>query len=169
MKPQYLLTRLPGGQDTEYVLQRAFVRRSGSSGSSQSRPEVTGVMMARSDPGHLGELVLYTIPSTAGVQAPDFVHSEMRKDDQLTDFVKEKLGSVVSFGEMTLLLVDDTVVYVRPVYVEAASANAVPELSRVIVVNGDEIQMGATLAEAVDGWWPSRPLRPSAPAPGSAR
>ncbi|MEZ5409810.1 MAG: UPF0182 family protein [Acidimicrobiales bacterium] len=148
MKPQYLLTRLPGQQATEYVLQRAFVPRSVRSGSSTTL-ELTGVMVARSDPGHLGELVLYTIPSAAGVKAPDFVHSEIRKDDQLTDFVKEKLGSVVSFGEMTMLLMNDTVVYVRPVYVEAASVNAVPELSRVIVVNGDNVQMGATLQEAM--------------------
>ncbi len=148
MKPQYLLTRLPGKASTEYVLQRAFVPRSVSSGSSNTL-ELTGVMVARSDPEHLGELVLYTVPSAAGVKAPDFVHSEIRKDDQLTDFVKEKLGSVVSFGEMTLLLMNDTVVYVRPVYVEANSVNAVPELSRVIVVNGDNIQMGATLQEAM--------------------
>lgn len=148
MKPQYLLTRLPGQQTTEYVLQRAFVPRS-VSGSSNTL-ELTGVMVARSDPDRLGELVLYTIPSTAGVKSPDFVHSEIRKDDQLTDFVKEKLGSVVSFGEMSLLLMNDTVVYVRPVYVEANSVNAVPELSRVIVVNGDNVQMGATLQEAMD-------------------
>ncbi len=148
MKPQYLLTRLPGQESIEYVLQRAFVPRSVSSGSSTTL-ELTGVMVARSDPEHLGELVLYTIPSAAGVKAPDFVHSEIRKDDQLTDFVKEKLGSVVSFGEMSLLLMNDTVVYVRPVYVEANSVNAVPELSRVIVVNGDNIQMGATLQEAM--------------------
>lgn len=148
MKPQYLLTRLPDQQASEYVLQRAFVPRSVSSGSSNTL-ELTGVMVARSDPEHLGELVLYTIPSAAGVKAPDFVHSEIRKDDQLTDFVKEKLGSVVSFGEMSLLLMNDTVVYVRPVYVEANSVNAVPELSRVVVVNGDNIQMGATLQEAM--------------------
>ncbi len=148
MKPQYLLNRLPGREATEYVLQRAFVPRSVSSGSSNTL-ELTGVMVARSDPDHLGELVLYTIPRAAGVKAPDFVHSEIRKDDQLTDFVKEKLGSVVSFGEMTLLMMNDTVVYVRPVYVEANSVNAVPELSRVVVVNGDNIQMGATLQEAM--------------------
>jgi uncharacterized membrane protein (UPF0182 family) len=93
--------------------------------------------------------VVYKIPNSAEVEAPDFVHSEIRKSDQLTEYVKEKLGSEVSFGEMSLLLVNDTIVYVRPVYVQAASATAVPELSRVIAVNGDRIEMGNTLAEAM--------------------
>ncbi|MFV0523696.1 MAG: UPF0182 family protein [Acidimicrobiales bacterium] len=155
MDPQYLITRLPDfdndpttGNAPEFVLQRAFVPRSGEAGSNTERPELTGIMMARSDPGNYGELVLYRIPS-GEVEAPDFVHSEIRKNDALTEFVKEKIGSVVLFGEMTLLLVDDTIVYIRPVYVEAASRTAVPELSRVIAVNGSRIAMGETLDEAI--------------------
>lgn len=148
MVPQYLVTRLPGETDTEFVLQRVFVPLSGQAGSTTARPELTGVMMARSDPDNYGELVLYTIESGV-VEAPDFVHAEIRKNDQLTDFVRDQIGSVVLFGDMTLLLVNDTIVYVRPVYVEAPSATAVPELSRVIAVNGDQIAMGTSLDEAL--------------------
>ena len=149
MDPQYLVTRLPGSSEPEFVLQRAFVPRSGQAGSTTARPELTGIMMARSDPAHYGELVLYQIDSGL-VEAPDFVHSEIRKNDELTEFVKEKIGSVVLFGDMTLLLINDTIVYVRPVYVEAPSATAVPELSKVIAVNDDRIAMGNTLDEAID-------------------
>lgn len=148
MDPQYLVTRLPGQSEPEFVLQRAFVPASGQAGSTTARPELTGIMMARSDPANYGELVLYEIESGL-VEAPDFVHSEIRKNDQLTEFVKEKIGSVVLFGEMTLLLIEDTIVYIRPVYVEAPSATAVPELTRVIAVNGDRIAMGESLDEAV--------------------
>jgi len=150
MDPQYLVTRLPGEPEPEFVLQRAFVPRSGEAGSTTARPELKAIMMARSDPGeNYGQLVQYEIPQQ--VQAPDFVHSEIRKNDQLTEFLKEKIGSVVSFGQMTLLLVNDTIVYVRPVYVEAASQTAVPELSRVIAVNDNQIFMGETLDEALAG------------------
>ena len=148
MNPQYLVTRLPGEPDPEFVLQRAFVPVSGQAGSTTARPELTGVMMARSDPTNYGELVLYKIDSGL-VEAPDFVHSEIRKDQQLTDFVRDQIGSVVLFGEMTLLLVNDTIVYVRPVFVQAPSATAVPELSRVVAVNGDQISMGTSLDEAL--------------------
>ena len=149
MDPQYLVTRLPGESEPEFVLQRAFVPRSGEAGSTTARPELTGIMMARSDPGeNFGQLVLYEIPS-GQVEAPDFVHSEIRKNGELTDFLRDQIGSVVTFGQMTLLLVNDTIVYVRPVYVEAASRTAVPELARVIAVNDDRIAMGESLDEAL--------------------
>ena len=149
MDPQYLVTRLPGEDDPEFVLQRAFVPRSGEAGSTTARPELTGIMMARSDPGdNFGQLVLYEIPS-GRVEAPDFVHSEIRKNAELTDFLRDQIGSVVTFGQMTLLLVNDTIVYVRPVYVEAASRTAVPELARVIAVNDDQIAMGESLDEVL--------------------
>ena len=151
MDPQFLITRLPGSSDPEFVLQRAFIPRSGEAGSRTARPELTAIMMARSDWGaNYGQLRVFEI-TTRDVQAPDFVHSEIRKNDELTEFVKEKIGSVVLFGEMTMLVVEDTIVYVRPVYVQAASRTAVPELSRVIAVNGDRISMGENLDEAIAG------------------
>ena len=147
MDPQYLITRLPGAESPEFVLQRAFVPR-GQAGSVTARPELTGLMVARSDPENYGQLVLYEIPAGL-VDAPDFVHAEIRKNDELTNFIREKEGSTVQFGQMTLLLVNDTIVYVRPVYVESRSPTAVPELSRVIAVNGDQIAMASTLDEVL--------------------
>lgn len=148
MDPQYLVTRMPGEEEPEFVLQRAFVPRSGEAGSTTARPELTGIMMARSDPENYGQLVLYEIPSSQ-VEAPDFVHSEIRKNNELTEFIRDKIGSVVTFGEMTMLLIEDTIVYIRPVYVEAASATAVPELTQVIAVNDNRIAMADSLDEAL--------------------
>ncbi len=150
MSPQYLMARLPGESESEFVLQRAFVPRSGAAGTSTARPELTGIMMARSDPENYGELVLLRLPG-GQVDAPDLVHSEIRKNDDLTEFIKEKAGAKVQFGEMSIVPVDDTIVYVRPVYVEANSATAVPELQRVMAVNGDRIFMGRSVQEAISG------------------
>lgn len=150
MTPQYLMARLPGSNKSEFVIQRAFVPVSGAAGTATARPELTGVMMARSDADNYGKLVLVRLPR-GQVDAPDLVHSEIRKNDDLTEFIKEKAGARVLFGEMIIVLVDDTIVYVRPVYVEANSATAVPELQRIVAVNGDRIFMGRTVDEAIDG------------------
>ena len=150
MLPQYLMARLPDSDDSEFVLQRAFVPRSGAAGTSTARPELTGIMMARSDPENYGELVLFRLPS-GQVDAPDLVHSEIRKNDDLTEFIKEKAGATVLFGEMSIVFVDDTIVFIRPVYVEANSQTAVPELQRVMAVNGDRIFMGSSIEEAIQG------------------
>lgn len=52
---------------------------------------------------------------------------------------------------MSVVLLEDTIVYVRPVHVEANSATAVPELQRVVAVNTNRIFMGGSVAEAVRG------------------
>jgi uncharacterized membrane protein (UPF0182 family) len=151
MQPQYLMARVPGGgNEAEFVLQRAFVPRSGAAGTITARPKLTGVMMARSDPENYGELVLVRLPG-GEVDAPDLVHSDIRKNENLTDFIRDNAGATVEFGDMSVLLLEDTIVYVRPVYVEANSATAVPELQRVIAVNSNRIFMGGSIAEAVRG------------------
>ncbi len=150
MNPQYLMARLPGEDQAEYVLQRAFVPRGGASGSNTARPELTGIMMARSDPENYGELVLLDLPS-GEINAPDLVHAEIRQSEDLTDFIRDKAGARVRFGEMSIVLVDDTVVFIRPVYVESNSATSVPELQRIVAVNGTRISMANTVQDALAG------------------
>ncbi|MGH1490816.1 MAG: UPF0182 family protein [Acidimicrobiales bacterium] len=150
MSPQYLMAQLPDNDQTEFVLQRAFVPRGGSAGTSTDRPELTGIMMARSDPEHYGELVMVRLPG-GQVNAPNLVHSEIRKNFEVTEFIRDKAGARVQFGEMSIVLVADTIVFVRPVYVEANSATAVPELQRVVAVNGPRIFMGRSIEEAIAG------------------
>lgn len=92
MQPQYLMARIPGSdQGAEFVLQRAFGPRSGAAGTLTARPKVTGVMMARSDPKNYGELVLVELPGGL-VDAPDLVHSDIRKNGDMTEFIKERRG-----------------------------------------------------------------------------
>ena len=62
MAPQYLMARLPGSTESEFVLQRAFVPVSGAAGTASARPELTGIMMARSDAENYGKLVLVRLP-----------------------------------------------------------------------------------------------------------
>ncbi|MGI9599264.1 MAG: UPF0182 family protein [Acidimicrobiales bacterium] len=150
MLPQYLMARLPNSDESEFVLQRAFVPRSGAAGTSTDRPELTGIMMARSDPENYGQLVMVRLPG-GEVNAPSLVHSDIRKNFEVTEFIRDKAGARVQFGEMSIVLVDDTIVFVRPVYVEANSATAVPELQRVVAVNGDRIFMGRSIEEAIEG------------------
>ena len=149
MDPQYLMARPPGADSAEFVIQRAFVPQSGVD-SNTTRPELTGLMMARSDPENYGELILVTLPP-GQIDAPDLVHAQIRQSPVMTAFVLEKRGAKVEFGEMSIVLVDDTIVYIRPVYVESNSQTAIPELQRIVAVNGDRIFMDSTIDGAIQG------------------
>lgn len=145
MPPQYRLTRLPGETETEFVLQRAFVPRSGIEVNAE-RSEMTAVMVARSDPGHYGELILYRLPP-GNIPAPDLVDQLMR--NEASEFITDVRNSTVEFGEMQIVLLADSVVFVRPLYLTSSSGTGAPELTRVLAANGDRIAMASTVGEAV--------------------
>ena len=120
--------------------------------SRVERPELTSVLVARSSPGHYGELIMYDLPS-GQVPAPDLVNSDIQKEPAISEYITplDLQGSTVLFGEMQMVLLADTVLYVPPLYVQAQGNTAVPELNRIIAVNGERIAMAETLAEAVAG------------------
>jgi uncharacterized membrane protein (UPF0182 family) len=90
-----------------------------------------------------------------------------------------KTGSGVRVGNILLLPIGKSLLYVRPLYVQAAN-NPVPELRKVIVAAGNQVAMGDTLKQAlveifgsapdtleekaVPGG-PSPPASPGAPSP----
>ena len=51
---------------------------------------------------------------------------------------------------MFVIPIEESLIYVEPVYIEAANESSLPEVKRVIVAYGDKIAYEATLAEALD-------------------
>jgi hypothetical protein len=57
-------------------------------------------------------------------------------------------GSEVIRGNMMVIPIDDTVLYVEPLYLQA-QAGRLPELKRVLVAYGNRVAMGKDLEEAL--------------------
>jgi uncharacterized membrane protein (UPF0182 family) len=53
------------------------------------------------------------------------------------------------FGDFLVIPINDSLLYVQPVYVRSQQASSIPELKRVIVVNGDKVGIGNSLSEAL--------------------
>ncbi|MFM8944680.1 MAG: UPF0182 family protein, partial [Actinomycetota bacterium] len=143
MRPYYLLLRLPGETQEGFVLVIPF--------TPQGRQNLVSWMVARSDPGSgYGEIVAYQFPSGQNVDGPEQVFARINQDPR---FSTERTllgqgGSSVEFGDFLVIPVGQSLLYVQPVYVSSA-ANAIPELKRVLVVNGGEIGIGTTLQAAL--------------------
>ncbi|MCP4843916.1 MAG: hypothetical protein GY901_02275, partial [Actinomycetia bacterium] len=56
----------------------------------------------------------------------------------------------VLFGELLLVPIENSVLYVRPLYVQAEGDNTVPELERVIVAVREDVVMADSLEEALE-------------------
>ncbi len=142
MRPYYLLMRLPGETEEEFVLILPFV--------PEKRPNMLAWMAARSDPEHYGELIVFQFPA-GDVNGPAQVFALINQD--LTFSAERTLlgtgGSKVLFGDLLVIPLGDSILYVQPVYVKSAQENAIPELKRVLAVTGGRVGIGNTLEEAV--------------------
>jgi uncharacterized membrane protein (UPF0182 family) len=144
MRPYYVLMRLPGEADETFALVVPF--------TPANRQNMVAWMAAKSDIGDdYGHVTSYEFPSGRNVDGPTQVFARINQNAQ---FSKERTllsqaGSDVTFGDFLVLPIENGILYVQPVYVQAKQANSIPELKRVIVVNGTEIGIGTTLEEAI--------------------
>jgi uncharacterized membrane protein (UPF0182 family) len=143
MRPYYSLMRLPGSSDEHFMLILPF--------TPSERQNLVSWMAADSDPSSYGNTVVYTFPSGRNVDGPTQVFAQINQDPE---FSRDRTllgsgGSTVVFGDFLVIPINDSLLYVQPVYVRSQQASSIPELKRVIVVNGDTVGIGTSLAEAL--------------------
>lgn len=144
MTPNYYIMKLPGENKVEFINSIPY--------TPQGKRNMTGLLMARNDGENYGELVLYQLPKDKIVYGPMQIESQI---DQHTEISKEfslwnSAGSTYIRGNMFVIPIEESLVYVEPVYLEAANTGSLPEVKRVIVAYGDKISYEPTLAEALD-------------------
>jgi len=147
MAPYRTMLDLPGGNETEFVVLRAFVPLD----EQDARKELAAYIVGRSDDEHYGELVLYR-PPTSNFDGPALSEERIRNDEEVATLqtLLSQRGSTVLFGELLLVPIENSVLYVRPLYVQAEGDNTVPELERVIVAVGEDVVMADSLQEALE-------------------
>ena len=143
MDPNYFIMKLPGEEKAEFVNSIPF--------TPKDKKNMTGLMMARNDGENYGELVVYNFPKSKVVYGPRQVEAQIDQDTEISkDFsLWSNAGSTYSRGNMFVIPIEDSLLYVEPVYLEA-SESSIPEVKRVIVVYGDEIAYEETLGEALN-------------------
>ena len=147
--PYYQLLRLPGEEDAEFVLMRPFVPQD----PDNNRQQLTAFMVARMDPGHYGELAVYTMPEDNFPEGPSLVRAAMRAEpvvsEEETDLGVRTGGSRVIYGNLLMMPLDGSLLYVQPVYTESESAARVPRLELVILQLDRRIVIDVTLRGAL--------------------
>jgi uncharacterized membrane protein (UPF0182 family) len=143
LRPYYVLMRLPGGTEEEFVLILPFV--------PEGRQNMVAWMAARSDPERYGELVAYQFPTGRNVDGPTQVFAEMRQDPRFSaqQTLLGQVGSRVLFGDFLPIPLGRSILYVQPVYVRSEQEAAIPQLKFVLAASGGGVGLGSTLAQAV--------------------
>ena len=107
-------------------------------------------MAAKADPSDYGKRVVYTFPKQRLVLGPEQVSARVNQDPEISPVLSlwNQRGSSVLFGNLLVLPVKDSIVYVQPLYLQA-ERTAMPALTRVIVAYADRIAMEETLDAAL--------------------
>jgi uncharacterized protein len=152
INPVYVIGRLPGDQKEGFMILRSFVPVS----DDDSKKQLTAFMVAKSDPDDYGKLVVYEMPGDNLPNGPGLVNSVIQQNQTVSRQISllNQQGSKVSYGDLILVPINQTILYVRPLYVSSEGQTPVPELKQVIVVWGSEVVMQPTLREAIQQLFP---------------
>ena len=142
MEPYYVIMRLPGEQDEEFLLMLPF--------TPVNKNNTIGWLAARADGSNYGKLLAYLFPKDKLVYGPSQVENRIGQDTVITSqfALWGRGGSRVIRGNLLLIPLAKSMLYVEPVFLQAESGG-LPELKRVIVATGEQIAMEPTLGEAL--------------------
>jgi len=143
MTPNYYIMKLPGESQVEFINSIPY--------TPYGKKNMMALLVARNDGEHYGELVLYQLPKSKIVYGPLQVEGFI---DQDTNISKEfslwsSAGSSYTRGNMFVIPIEDSLVYVEPIYLEATNSS-LPEVKRVVIYYNDKIAYEPTLAQALD-------------------
>ena len=129
--PIYLLVRLPQQNEVRFQLLRPFVPVS----SGNALTNLVSFMAADSDLGSYGRLRSFVMPDGRSVYGPQQVDSIINTTEQISEqfTLLGRTGSRVIQGSMQLLPIGDSILYIRPIYVQAESGQQLPSFRFVVV------------------------------------
>ncbi|MBI4611346.1 MAG: UPF0182 family protein [Candidatus Rokubacteria bacterium] len=151
MEPYYTIMRLPGERREEFILLTLF--------NPSRRDNMIAWLAARSDPPNYGRLIAYTFPKQKLVYGPRQVDARIDQDA----FISQQLtlwgqrGSRVIRGSLLAIPIEQSLMYVQPLYLAASEQGALPELRRVIVAYGNQIAMEPNLETSLSRIFGGRP------------
>jgi len=138
MQPYYTIMRLPNEREAEFIQMLPYTPR--------RRDNLAAWLVARSDGEHYGQLRVFDFPKQKLVFGPRQVVARMNQDQTISPQITlwNQQGSQVIWGTLMVIPVEESLIYVRPLYLKA-SGGRIPELTRVIVAYQNQIVMEDTL------------------------
>ncbi len=160
LEPYYTILRLLGEKKEEFVLLTLF--------NPSRRDNMIAWLAARSDPPNYGRLIVYNFPKQKLVYGPRQIDARIDQDADISQQLTlwSQRGSSVIRGSLLAIPIDQSLIYVQPIYLAASEQGALPELRRVVVAHGNQIAMEPTLEQALARVFGGRP---AAVAPAAAQ
>jgi len=143
MLPYYLLMELPEEERLSFLLMQPF--------TPENRPNMSSFVVAKSGPlAEYGNLISYTMPAERQIDGPgqvgDFIEQDPQVSAEFTLLGQE--GSTVIKGNLLVVPIEDSLLYVQPIYL-AADAGGIPQFKRVVASFDSQIEIADSLDEVL--------------------
>ena len=161
VEPYYVVIRLPGREKPEFMLMLPF--------TPLNKPNLTAWLAARCDLPQYGQLLVYRFPKGRQIAGPmqveNFISQEPKISQQISLWNTQ--GSRVLRGNLLILPMNNSLLYVEPIYIQSEDEKtAIPELRRVVIGYENKVVWGETLEDALrEMFGPGTGLRTTATPP----
>ncbi|MGI6226729.1 MAG: UPF0182 family protein [Peptococcales bacterium] len=143
IEPYYINMELPNSNKLEFLLMRPY--------TPVKKDNMIAWLAAKNDAENYGNLTLFRFPKQKLVYGPMQIESRINQDSAISRDLTlwGQQGSRVIRGNLMVIPIKDSLLYIEPLYMQADNANSLPEIKRIIVAYEDNIVMEETLEEAL--------------------
>ena len=133
MLPYYVIMRLPGEERDEFLLILPF--------TPENKDNMVAWLAARSDVPYYGQLRLFEFPKKELVYGPMQIEARIDQSPEISEVLTlwSQKGSNVIRGNLLVIPIAGSILYVEPIFLEAESGGAAPSLERVVVATADRV------------------------------
>jgi uncharacterized membrane protein (UPF0182 family) len=149
---RHIIMKLPGEKNPEFIFMTPFTPR--------GKDNLAAWMVARMDGDNYGKLSVYRFPKQSLVYGPKQIANRINQDTEISRQLTlwDQRGSQVIRGELLVIPIEESLIYVQPIYLRAEGGN-IPELKRVVVAHENRVVMGETLEEGLNALFGSGAAR----------
>ena len=140
--PYYNMIKLPDGigNKEELILMRPFTP------SGELKHNMVSWLAVRNSIDNYSEMILYNFPKNTNIFGPNQVEVKINQIDKIsTDMTLwGQGGSEVYKGNLLVIPIENSVLYVEPIYIRSSNNSSIPEVRELVVgyQSGDEFRYG---------------------------
>jgi uncharacterized membrane protein (UPF0182 family) len=170
-RPYYLFTKLPGRAQPEFVLVMPF--------TPNGKENLVSYLAADSDPAEYGKLTLFSLDRSRTIFGPTQVNARILATPAISSELTllNQQGSKVILSNLLIVPVEESLLYVQPIFVQGSAPNSIPLLQKVAVFYNNQVGYATSLQSAINqvvsGQQPGQPppedgqaTPPPTPTPG---
>ncbi len=158
---RHLVMRLPEESRPEFIYMVPF--------TPTGKDNLAAWMVARNDGAEYGKLRVYRLSRQRLVFGPQQIENRINQNTEISRQISlwDQRGSRVIRGDLLVIPIEESLVYVQPLYLQAEGGR-IPELKRVVVAYENQVVMGETLDEALTTLFGGAPAPGRQPTPATA-